>query len=582
MRARNCRGILRHGMAVAAGAAAMAMAQAASAEPAKNIILMISDGAGFNAFKAASYFQFGQLGMQAYDQADWQKFAMTTYPLNLSSKPTGLGAGTVTYGNMVPGDTVKTLAYNPVDAWDATPVNLVVPEYYLDANKQPVGPGSSGAFAGYNYVKSTWTDSAAAVTAMATGQKTYNNALNWSDSPKDTGSPVLPTIVDIAESLGKATGTISTVQWAHATPAGMSNAHSISRNNYADLANQMLNGNMEVIMGAGHPLYNDNNVIGPNEHPDPAKVKDGLADGQDYQYVGGKNTWESLVNGTHASGRTLIQTKTDFEALAAGTYNGGALPTKLVGTAQVFSTMQYGRSATADWNGDGVFKPLEYENFAQVTDWDGMYSPVNPGDDSAGDPFNSGVPSLATMAKAALNVLDKNPNGFFLHIEGGAVDWAGHGNSKSRLIEEQIDFNKAVEAVVWYLDNNTNGNNWLNTLLIIAADHETGLLWGPNSDTVAYEALVNNGAGVMPGMRFNTDNHTGTLVPLYARGANASMFSTFANGYDALAELHFGVGRYLDNTDVFRVMSAAVPEPTVLTGLVFGLAGLMLRRGRRV
>ena len=33
-------------------------------------------------------------------------------------------------------------------------------------------------------------------------------------------------------------------------------------------------------------------------------------------------------------------------------------------------------------------------------------------------------------------------------IEGGAIDWASHDNSIARQIEEEIEFNEAVEAVV--------------------------------------------------------------------------------------------------------------------------------------
>ena len=40
----------------------------ASAAPAKNVILMISDGAGFNTFDCASYYQHGHRGKQVYDE----------------------------------------------------------------------------------------------------------------------------------------------------------------------------------------------------------------------------------------------------------------------------------------------------------------------------------------------------------------------------------------------------------------------------------------------------------------------------------------------------------------------------------
>ena len=38
------------------------------------------------------------------------------------------------------------------------------------------------------------------------------------------------------------------------------------------------------------------------------------------------------------------------------------------------------------------------------------------------------------MTRAAINCLDDNPNGFYLMIEGGAIDWANHGNLPARMM----------------------------------------------------------------------------------------------------------------------------------------------------
>jgi alkaline phosphatase len=109
------------------------------------------------------------------------------------------------------------------------------------------------------------------------------------------------------------------------------------------------------------------------------------------------------------------------------------------------------------------------------------------GDDLA-DPYvvnrTETVPTLAEMSQVALNVLDNNRDGFFLMIEGGAVDWAGHDNQSGRLIEEEIDFNRAVEAVAAWIEKNSS---WDDTLLIVTADHETGYLNGPGSTTPPLE-----------------------------------------------------------------------------------------------
>jgi alkaline phosphatase len=164
-------------------------------------------------------------------------------------------------------------------------------------------------------------------------------------------------------------------------------------------------------------------------------------------------------------------------------------------------------------------------------------------------PFTPNIPTLAEMAKGALNVLDNDRDGFFLMIEGGAVDWAAHFWQPGRMIEEQIDFNKAVEAVVDWVNKKSN---WRDTLLIITADHETGYLWGPGSNPT-FEKIVNNGKNDMPGMQYYSDIggfswHSNSLVPLYAMGDGAKYFRWYANEWDRVR------GRYLDNTEIFAVM----------------------------
>ncbi|HEX2972114.1 MAG TPA: hypothetical protein VHP11_07265, partial [Tepidisphaeraceae bacterium] len=65
------------------------VAHPAFAGQAKNIILMVSDGTGYNCFEAASYYQYGRLGQQAYDESGWIRLACRTTPLNRSDNPTG-------------------------------------------------------------------------------------------------------------------------------------------------------------------------------------------------------------------------------------------------------------------------------------------------------------------------------------------------------------------------------------------------------------------------------------------------------------------------------------------------------------
>ncbi len=167
--------------------------------------------------------------------------------------------------------------------------------------------------------------------------------------------------------------------------------------------------------------------------------------------------------------------------------------------------------------------------------------------------LNSTVPDLATMTKGAMNVLEEDEDGFFLMIEGGAVDWAGHANQTGRMIEEQADFNKAVDAVVAWVQKHSD---WEETLLIVTGDHETGNLWGPGSGIVNgvanYTSVVNNGKGNVPGVKWNSGGHTNQLIPLFAKGTAANLLKTYVRTSDPVR------GAYIDNTDMADLLFRAI------------------------
>ncbi len=479
----------------------------ASATASTNVIVMISDGASFGAWDAADLYEYGTTCASPYFGSEWSKYLMTTYPLNTSSTPTG---------SMTP-----MVGYDPSRAWGLASYNT-----------------SSG------YLHQNAADSAAAGTALSTGQKTYNNAINWSN----LNAPIMPTLPELAKANGKVVGTISSVQWSHATPAAFSDAHDVSRNNYEAIANDMLNGNvMDVIMGAGNPDYTNNGTL--------------KTSGQDYKYVGGQTVWNQLNTDTHPNDWKSIQTKSEFEALANGDLSILNGKTRLVGTAQVATTLQQARSGYS--HTDTVFS----------------------------DPFNVSVPSLVTMTLAALNVLQHldNGNGIFLQIEGGAVDWAAHANQTSRLVEEQLDFNNAVKAVINWIENN---GGWENNLLIVTTDHGNSMPSGESSNIIPHERISrdNINAGTYTssnpnGVRWWSGNHTNELVPLFARGYGADRFAALVDGIDSNFDLYYSDwaamgfnGCYIDNTDVFVVASSVIPEPATVVILGLGSVLMLVRK----
>ncbi|MCI0494322.1 alkaline phosphatase [candidate division KSB1 bacterium] len=414
----------------------------------KNIIFMISDGCGYHHIDAASIFQHGKIGVQVYEQFP-VKYGMSTYSLD-------------------------GVHYEPDSAWSR-----------------------------FDYVRNKPTDSAASGTAMATGVKTYNGAIGV-----DTSKINLKNIIERLEQFGKATGVVTTVPFSHATPACFV-AHNEKRSHYVEIARDMiLNSPLEVIMGAGHPYYDESGRQSSESS---------------FRFVGGKDVWLAMTNGTIANDAdhdgvndpwTFIEEREDFQQLM-----DGATPKRVIGIPKVASTLQQERDG--DQNADPFIVP-----------------------------FIETVPKLEEMTQAALNVLDDDPDGFFVMIEGGAVDWAGHDNQSGRMIEEEIDFNRAVEAVVNWVEQNSN---WDETLVIVTADHETGYLTGPNSGTgedgkPIWNPFENRGKGVLPGMEWHSGSHTNSLIPFFAKGAGSELFHQFADETDPIR------GRYLDNAEVGKAL----------------------------
>ena len=59
----------------------LVLCQILLASEARNVILMISDGAGFNTYDSASYYEYGELGSQPYDKFP-VRMSCTTFPVD--------------------------------------------------------------------------------------------------------------------------------------------------------------------------------------------------------------------------------------------------------------------------------------------------------------------------------------------------------------------------------------------------------------------------------------------------------------------------------------------------------------------
>jgi alkaline phosphatase len=115
---------------------------------------------------------------------------------------------------------------------------------------------------------------------------------------------------------------------------------------------------------------------------------------------------------------------------------------------------------------------------------------------------------LPNGTKTALNILSQNKKGFFLMVEGSQIDWAGHDNDVNTIVQETVDFDKAVGIALDFAKKDGN------TLVIVTADHETG----------GFAITEGNIAEGKVGGKFVSKDHTAVMVPVFAYGPGAEAF----------------------------------------------------------
>ena len=125
------------------------------------------------------------------------------------------------------------------------------------------------------------------------------------------------------------------------------------------------------------------------------------------------------------------------------------------------------------------------------------------------------LPFLADITRASIEKLTKDSKkGFFLMVEGAKIDYAGHSDCLPASIIEQFSFDLAVAEALKFADSNGE------TLVIVTADHETGGLTLLDGDLEKGHVLA----------VYNSDDHTPTVVPVFAYGPGSREFTgTYLN-----------------------------------------------------
>ncbi len=260
------------------------------------------------------------------------------------------------------------------------------------------------------------TDSACSASQLASGVAAGSEMIGL-----DHEGNVVESILEKAKKMGKATGLISDTRMTHATPAAFA-AHQPHRSYENEIAQQLIeSGNVDVLLSGGARHFLPSMI--KTDASAQAAMKELGASKAIYKKSKRKDDRNLMLEAKDKYGFELAF---DQQQLAAVSGN------KVLGL--------FSNSLMAD----GI-----------------AYSACKQADSCT-------QPSLKQMTLKALDVLSQDEDGFFLMIEGGQIDWAGHVNDAGWLLHELLKFDEAVTAVYdWVKDRN-------DTLVVVTGDHETG------------------------------------------------------------------------------------------------------------
>ncbi|KAL0605190.1 Alkaline phosphatase, tissue-nonspecific isozyme [Plecturocebus cupreus] len=335
-------------------------------------------------------------------------------------------------------------------------------------------------------------DSAGTATAYLCGVKANEGTVGVSAATErsrcnTTQGNEVTSILRWAKDAGKSVGIVTTTRVNHATPSA-AYAHSADRDWYSDnemppealsqgckdIAYQLMHNirDIEVIMGGGRKYMYPKNKTDV-EYEIDEKARGTRLDGLDLVDI-----WKSFKPRHKHS--HFIWNRT--ELLALDPYNVDYLL--------------------------GLFEPgdMQYElNRNNMTD-----------------------PSLSEMVTVAIQILQKNPRGFFLLVEGGRIDHGHHEGKAKQALHEAVEMDRAIGQA-------GSMTSLEDTLTVVTADHSHVFTFG------GYTPRGNSIFGLAP-MLSDTDKKPFTAI-LYGNGPgykvvggereNVSMVDYAHNNYQA-------------------------------------------------
>jgi alkaline phosphatase len=613
-----------------------------------NVILMIGDGMGWEATRAAAVAKGAPLykdgkgsGMNMQKLTGYTyattygttvlgatgNSALTTTNPNTGASP--VRAGFVFDPKLNPGSNTRNPAgtaaaacQNGAGAAAAANGNIVGYEPAKGGPNPwtPITPDVAET-TGYNreYIKCSYPDSANTAATLYTGVKSFNNAMSVDLYEKAAPETILQT----ANRLGKSTGVVTSVPITHATPgAAIANVNRRAKydNDFPSLDNilqQAIRKDLPassydlqnvkpflptVILGGGHPLDFQNatnqtttqpsgdaayTYIKPSTYAALKYSPNNNPYGYTFLERDGQVTYTNDLSRIKDGGDELLATSLRLDPnkgdrllglygargqngnIPVPTANGDYSNTGL-DMFSVYSTAATGSNATS--NGPQVPKPDAIRPLARGID--------NGRGESNAQFIAKEVkanPTLPDMTQAALNMLGKDKDGFWLMVEGGDIDWSLHDDNMDNLIGTMNAFDDSVQTVINWVGQN---GGWSKNVLIVTADHDHYLTLGDKFP----ELLRANGAealtyakhtpaeaghffGSEPAVKYGWGTHTNRMVPVYYQGDAFKLADFVGKPVDYVdapvggAKRTFqiaGVPGAIDQQHIYKAMMAAL------------------------
>lgn len=271
------------------------------------------------------------------------------------------------------------------------------------------------------------TDSANSASAYNTGHKSAVNALGAyaSRATNTLDHPNVETLGELVKrKLKMSVGIVTNTEIQDATPAGVF-AHTRRRTDYVPITDQMLAFAPEVAMGGGSASFLPKSTPGSRRSDE-----------------------RDMLAAFRNAGYAFADTRQALLAVSA--QDPDKRPAKLLGLFTL-------------GNMDGAFDRF-YLKKGTVSRFPDQ-------------------PDLTEQVTAALQVLEKNPNGFYLMIESGLIDKFNHPLDWERSVYDTILLDRTIKIVQdWMADRN-------DTLLIVVPDHThgVGIVGTVNDDIQAAE-----------------------------------------------------------------------------------------------